>query len=179
MKKLLTLALVLALTLSLAVPAFAAETVTTDGGSSTITVNGTYTPGSTATERVSVDVSWGAMSFTYTGGSEGSWNSTTHEYDGATSGSWTASTGNTITVTNHSNTAIEAELTFVAADGLNITGSFVETSATANDGKLALATAVGTLPANAPSATATFNITGGTISESGAIGTITVKITNK
>ncbi len=179
MKKLLTLVLVFACVMAMAVPAFAAETVTQDNGTASITVNGTYVPGASAAERVSVDVSWGAMSFTYTGGSEGTWNPTTHAFDGATNGKWTASEGNTITVTNHSNTAVEAALSFAAADGSNVTGSFTETSGTANDGVLALATAVGTEVANAPSATATFNITGGEISENGTIGTITVTIKNK
>ena len=178
MKKILTIAIVFAFIFVLSVPAFADETVTTDGGSASITVSGTYIPGSVAEEKVSVDIAWGAMSFTYTGASEGEWNVTTHQFDGATEATWTAE-GNTITLKNHSNTAIEAEMIFTAAEGLNISGSFAESNGTANDGKIDLPTAVGTTPENAPSITVDFNIFGGSISESGDIGTITIEITNK
>lgn len=177
MKKLLTFALVLALTLTLSVSAFAA-TVTTNGGSASIGVNGTYVPGAAAAEVVSVDISWGAMTFTYTGASEGEWNAETHQFENAAPASWKAE-GNDITVKNHSNTEIEAELTFAAAEGLGVVGSFTESNGVANDGKLTLASAVGTTPAEAPSATVSFNVTGGAIDATGKIGTITVKITNK
>lgn len=177
MKKLLTFALALALTFALAVPAFAA-TVAEDGGTASINVNGTYVPGAAAAEVVSVDVSWGAMTFTYTDDSEGEWNATTHEFENIVLASWEA-TGNEITIKNHSNTEIEAELTFAVTEGLSVTGSFTESNGTANDGKLTLASAVGTTPAQAPAATTVFNVTGGSISADGKIGTITVTITNK
>ena len=86
MKKFLSVILALVMALSLSVTAFAA---TNDGSSPTeITVNGTYTPGTAADEKISVDIVWEAMDFTYTGASQGTWNSATHAYEGATEGGW-------------------------------------------------------------------------------------------
>ena len=114
------------------------------------------------------------MNFTYTGASQGTWNSSTHEYTGGTEGGWTADT-KTITVTNHSNVAVNATLAFNAsADG--VTGTFTETSGTENDNVLELATAVGTASTDAPSATANFGIGGAAITENKDLGTITVTI---
>ena len=54
MKKLLAIALTLALALCLAVPAFAAESsINADNGTASVKVNGTYTAGSSAAEVIS------------------------------------------------------------------------------------------------------------------------------
>ena len=181
MKKLLAIALTLALALCLAVPVFAAEPdIGTDNGTASVKVNGTYAAGSSAAEVISVDVSWGSMSFTYHGTVEGTWNDGTHNFDGAKAAYWTCETdANKITVTNHSNTDVEAQLTFVKAENTNIVGSFTETVGTANDGVMEIATAVGTTVANAPSVEALFNIDSGSITADGELGTITLKIVNK
>ena len=131
MKKLLAIALTLALALCLAVPAFAAEPdIGTNNGTASVKVNGTYAAGSAADEVISVDVSWGSMSFTYHDTVEGSWNDETHNFDGAVAAHWTCETdANKITVTNHSNVAIKAELSFAADSAYSgITGSFGKTS---------------------------------------------------
>ena len=178
MKKIIAIALTLALAICLAVPAFA-DTVTTDNGTATKLVSAAYEAGSSATEVISVDVAWGSMTFIYQDAVEGTWNASEHSYSGAREAQWSY-IGNEITVTNHSNTAVEAQLTF--SDWFEfdiIEGSFTETSDTANDGKLLLATAVGTEYASAPSASAHFNVTSGSITEDGALGEITVKIVNK
>ena len=181
MKKLLAIALTLALALCLAVPAFAAEPdIGTNNGTASVKVNGTYAAGSAADEVISVDVSWGSMSFTYHDTVEGSWNDETHNFDGAVAAHWTCETdANKITVTNHSNTAVEAQLTFVKAENTNIEGSFTETVGTANDGVMEIATAVGTAVSAAPAVEAYFNVTAGSISANGELGTITLKIVNK
>ncbi|MBR6680985.1 MAG: hypothetical protein IKL59_06955 [Clostridia bacterium] len=177
MKKILAIALTLALALCLAVPAFADEATLSSNTTLTknITVSGTYDENPTG-EVISVDVSWGTMSFTYTPANDGTWNPATHAYTNVPDPVWTP-TGNTITVTNHSNTAVDAELSFAKAVD-TITGTFTETSGTANNGKLELATAEDTEVNEAPTATATFTVSG-SIAESDDLGTITVTIVNK
>ena len=142
-------------------------------GKYNIEISGTYTPG-TADEIISVDVAWEAMDFTYTGPSQGTWNPVTHTYEGATKGGWSNNTP-AITVTNHSNVAVNATLSFTA----NVTGvvdTFTEVSGTENDNILELATAEGTAVADAPTASAKFGISGAAIDANKALGTITVTI---
>ena len=158
--------------LSLSVTAFAA---TNDGTQDTeITVNGTYTPGTTADEIISADIAWDAMDFTYTGASQGTWNPVTHAYEGAIEGGWSNNTP-AITVTNHSNVAVNATLGFTA-NVTGVVGTFTEASGTENDNILNLATAEGTEVANAPTATANFGISGAAIDADKTLGTITVTI---
>ena len=172
MKKLFATLLAVAMLAYLSVTAFAAEN--TGATPTEITVNGTYTPGAMADEKISVDIAWDAMDFTYTGASQGTWNPVTHTYDGATEGSWSDNTP-AITVTNHSNVAINATLDFTpAVDG--VVGTFTEVSGTENDNILELATAEGTTLENAPTATANFGISGAAIDADKTLGTITVAI---
>ena len=143
-------------------------------GKYNIEISGTYTPGAAADEIISADIAWDAMDFTYTGASQGTWNPATHAYEGATEGSWSDNTPS-ITVTNHSNVAINATLDFTpAVDG--VVGTFTEASGTENDKVLELATAVGTEVENAPTATANFGISGAAIDADKTLGTITVTI---
>lgn len=176
MKKILSLILALALVMSLGIPAFAAgNTATANGaGDQTITVTGTYTAGQTGAAKVSVEIAWDAMTFTYTGAAEGTWNPGTHEYDDSVEAGWSEETA-TITVTNHSNVGVNARLIF-ATELAGIEGTFTETSGTANDSKLELATAVGTEVDDAPTASAEFGISGAAITEDKTLGTITVAI---
>ena len=172
MKKILSIILALAMALSMSVTAFAA---TNDGTSGTdITVNGTYTPGTAADEKISVDIVWEAMNFTYTAPSQGTWNPAAHAYEGATEGGWSDNTPS-ITVKNHSNVAVNATLDF-KADVAGVVGTFTETSGTANDKVLELATAEGTEVSAAPTATANFGISGAAIDADKTLGTITVTV---
>ena len=139
-----------------------------------ITVNGSFVPGTAADEIISVDVAWEAMDFTYTGASQGTWNPVTHTYEGATEGGWSDNTP-AITVTNHSNVAVNATLSFTA-NVTGVVGTFTEVSGTENDNILELATAEGTEVENAPTATANFGISGAAIDANKALGTITVTI---
>ena len=174
MKKFLSVILALVIALSLSVTAFAA---TNDGTQDTeITVNGSFVSGTAGSSVISVDITWDAMDFTYTAPSQGTWNPATHTYDGATEGGWSDNTP-AITVTNHSNVAVNATLGFTA-DVTGVVGTFTEASGTENDGVLELATAEGTAVANAPTATANFGISGAAIDTTQTLGTITVTIKN-
>ena len=172
MKKLFATLLAVAMLASLSVTAFAAEN--TGATPTEITVNGSFVSGTAADEKISVDIVWDAMDFTYTGASQGTWNPATHAYDGATAGGWSDNTPG-ITVKNHSNVAVNATLGF-KADVAGVVGTFTEASGTENDSVLELATAVGTEAANAPTATANFGISGAAIDADKTLGTITVTV---
>ena len=150
------------------------ELRTTDTDVREITITGVYQAGTAADEKISVDIVWDAMDFTYTAPSQGTWNPATHAYDGYAEGSWSDNTP-AITVKNHSNVAVNATLGFTA-DVAGVVGTFTEASGTANDGVLELATAEGTEVENAPTATANFGISGAAIDADKALGTITVAI---
>ena len=166
MKKLLAGVLALALAASMAVPAFAE---TTTGGNSSIQVTGEYRDGAASPETIAADITWEDMTFNYTEG-EKTWNPETHQVDQA-DGTWSGG-AKAITVTNHSNVGIMAKFAF-APNG-DIVGSFTKDS-TPTD-QLTLATAGSTEVAAAPTGTVNFAITGGTITQSGKLGTITVYI---
>ena len=114
-----------------------------------------YRAALTPTTVYSVDVVWGSMAFVYTEGSAGTWNPATHSYDGQTSASWTCTEGaNVITIINHSNTALTANLSYQAQPGYtSVQGSF-------NTASLPLASAVGTSLGNAPTATGALTLQG-------------------
>ena len=173
MKKLFATLLAVAMLASMTVTAFAAET-NTGTQDTEITVNGSFVSGTAGSSVISVDIAWDAMDFTYTGASQGTWNPATHAYEGATEGGWSDNTP-AITVTNHSNVAINATLDFTP-DVTGVIGTFTEASGTANDNVLELATAEGTAVADAPTATANFGISGAAIDADKALGTITVTI---
>ena len=146
-------------------------------GDTNIDINAKYSNLVQKSSNVSVDISWGAMEFTYTVSGTQDWDPEEHKYTDNTTAVWTAS-GNDIVVVNHSNKAIEATLSFESAvNGIN--GAFTESSGTANDGILSLPAAENTEVSSAPSATALFNITSGSITADGKIGTITVSIAGK
>lgn len=150
------------------------EVQQTDTDVREITVTGVYQAGTTADEKISVDIVWEAMNFTYTAPSQGTWNPATHAYEGATEGGWSDNTPS-ITVKNHSNVAVNATLDFTA-DVAGVIGTFTEASGTANDKVLELATAEGTEVSAAPTATANFGISGAAIDADKTLGTITVTV---
>lgn len=165
--------LVLALSLCMGTTAFAAG-ITTEGGSTSTDVKGTYVPGGATATIYSVDVAWGSMEFTYTDAFEGTWNPNTHVYDGAIAAAWScAADANKITVTNHSNTAVTAALDYTPGGSYaGITGSFSKST-------INLATADGVLPANAPSDNSLLTLSGALdngVEASTVIGSVTVEL---
>ena len=172
MKKLYSLFLAILMIATLAIPVFAGETI---DGSATVNVNGIvqYT-GSSETQIVSVDVAWEDMTFTYVEGVHFGWDPENHEYAGAYEGYWENDRAD-ITVTNHSNTEVTATLSY---EGIveTVIGAFTEASGTMDDGILELATAVDTEVEGAPTATATFGVSGSINESADMLGEITVLI---
>ena len=127
MKKFVFILLTLALVLVMSTTAFA-ETIENNPGSQDIDVSAKYVDSVSAPTKYSVDVTWGAMEFTYTVSGTKTWDPETHTYTASTQSAWTAG-GNTITVTNHSNTDITASFAFSALTAYDtVTGSFSSTS---------------------------------------------------
>ncbi len=166
MKKILGLILAIAMMAALSVTAFAAPTPSEFNDSAD--VNGKYVAGAQA-DVYYVDVTWGAMNFTYKADAQ-TWDPEAHTWIDATTGTWTAE-GNTITVANHSSVEVTATFAFTAAEDYDdLTPTF--TGVTDNAADLAAPTT-----ATATTCTATLTLAGtlpaGT---NGVIGTVTVTL---
>lgn len=126
MKKILSLLLTLIMVIGLSVTSYAADGIIS-GGTDSANVTGTYS--SQATVKVySVDIAWEDLDFTYNGAFKGNWNPEKHEYEDGTTAGWAAGNG-TITVTNHSNTAITVTPTYTAQAGYESAGMNFSASA--------------------------------------------------
>lgn len=169
------------------ITASANGTVNQDGGSKEITVTGNYEEGTESATVYKVDLVWNAMEFTYTDASEGTWNPDTHQYDGSTAAVWSwDNDANAITVTNHSNTAIDAAFEYTGEPGFEaVTADFFDATQGGNlltESKIALDSAEpeqGSQTGEAKSGAAYLQITGGALSQgvmSQEIGTVTVTI---
>ncbi len=173
MKQIFTLALTFLLIFSLVtVTAFAEPTINTQNGTATKAVTASYHSGTGGGTVYSVDITWGSMAFTYSEGSSPTWNPATHTYSSGGTGGWSHN-GNKITVTNHSNTKVTANLTYTPEAGYDgISGNFDKT-------EMDLATAVDTPVTSAPTDTAALTLSGtlaSTLTDPTTVGTITVTI---
>lgn len=128
MKKVISTALALAMTLSMSVGAFAADnSATLTGGESSsskdITVKATLQTSPAETEVYSVDVTWTDMTFTYTQPQNKVWNPATHSYTTTDNGAggWDKNEA-TVTVTNHSNKEVNVNVSYSAVDSCGVTG---------------------------------------------------------
>lgn len=107
MKKFITLAMTFIMIIVMATSSFAATVGAVDG-SATETVDVIINKDDVQTVY-SVDIDWGSLDFTYNFG-EGEWNPTDHTVTGGTPG-WNKTSAE-ITVTNHSNAAVNIEAVF-------------------------------------------------------------------
>lgn len=106
MRKIMSLALALALIMSLSITAYADETGV-EAGSYNTDVTGTYVEGTTSSGTVfSVDIAWSGMNFTYNAEKAPVWNTENHTYSESIPAYWEGE--GTIKVTNHSNAKISA-----------------------------------------------------------------------
>ena len=99
------------------VASVAAETINENQGTASQAVRGTYVEG-TAVTVYRVDIVWDSLDFTYKAGESRIWDPDTHTYTTDSSTGWFNANGDqssTITVTNHSNTAIDATVGFKRA----------------------------------------------------------------
>lgn len=173
MKKLLTAVLALMLVFSVCVPAFAADNSAQINGynSSDISAEGVIVPAGEPNIKISADITWDELLFVYKDGGK-KWNPETHQEENL-AGGW-ETTQKKITVTNHSNTDIVADISFESAiDGL--VGAFE------GDTSMKLASAVGTARDEAPNGTVLFGVSGTRVANRTAvtIGTLTVKLSTQ
>ena len=143
------------------------------GGTATKAVKASYRSGAGGSTVYSVDITWGSMEFTYSEGPSPTWDPETHTSGQGGTGGWSNS-GNTVTVTNHSNTEVTATLAYASTEEFKgISGSF------GNKSTMNLATAERTTVTEAPTDTAELSLTGtlnSTVTVPTTIGTITVTI---
>lgn len=188
-KKKAGMMLAAALSLSGAVTVFGSDgTVVENGGQASCDVTGSYVNGQDGGTVYRVDITWGAMEFTYTDVSK-DWDPDTHQYNSVVPAawSWTEDT-NKITVTNHSNTAVDASFAYQNNPGYNIETAFCDASISGSpltDSKLEIASAEpedGNVQGSAKSGDAYLQITVGSITEEDSgqtLGTVTVTISDQ
>lgn len=157
-----------------------AGTITSDGGTESHAVYGTYKPVSEAGTVYSVDVLWGSMEFTYTDGAAvKTWDPATHQYTVSTGeGSWSNADGaNKVTITNRSNKALTATVAAATTDGYkDITATVDKSSLSLSDASINATTEVA---GTASTAFAMISLSGALTDENAnktIIGSVTVTI---
>ena len=118
MKKTISVLLTLVLMLSLSVTAFAAS-ATTAPATDSADINATYVAGAAGGVVFSVDIEWSAMNFTYQAAGQPVWDPETHSYSEAIPEKWEGS--GTVTITNHSNTALDVTPSYTMDSGYEAT----------------------------------------------------------
>jgi len=154
--------------------------ITDVNGSDSRNVYVTYQEGASSPTIYSVDIVCQSMEFTYTAASEGTWDPETHDYTNKQNASWSFE-NNKITVTNHSNTAINATFSYAPAANFDtVSGAFVDVDNKAlTDATLTLNSAVDSTLDEAPFGTAYLSLTGelsSSLATKTVCGTVTVTI---
>ena len=162
----LALVLVVAMCASFAVSAEKITSVASGSNTATSDVTLTYKAATESQAVYSVDVAWTDLAFNYDAGTK-TWNPTTHADD--VSGAGWKDTAGELTVTNHSNNAVDVAVAFTTASNGNATVAI-------SDASFELATAVDTAFAEAPAKTVTLTASGVPTS-SAKLGTIKVTVT--
>lgn len=192
MRKIFAWLLLLAMMAALPLHAFAQESTVTGNtsgtGSGGIDINASIVGADNnpiPTSKISIELSWEEMKFTYTEGDRGVWNAATHRYDGVQDGTWSDNKPK-IELKNHSNTTIDASFSFSSSAGfggkfynasVNQQGQTVYTAITGTP-TLSLDTADGYAVATPPTAALHFGLdtAGVSLSESKSLGTVTVAV---
>ncbi len=168
MKKILSILLTLTLVIGCSTTVFA-ET-STEAGSQSQDVYGTFVAGTKTSTIFTVDIEWSAMDFTYYEANEPVWDPETHTYSNVEEYGEHWEGEGTITVTNHSNTAIKAVSKYTGLEGYKTAGLefnnkevYLESAEIGNEAKeeVITVTPYGTLPV---------------LNEKTKIGTITVEL---
>lgn len=156
-RKIAVFALAGVMAVGMSIPAMAAEF--------NATVKGSYSGEAGADTVIAYSYSdIKEFNFTYSAGNKGTWNSETHEYEGGSgTGKWTADGNTTVTITNHSNTAIDVKPVYTPESGYE--DIKLGTNLGGTQGVLTIATAEGTPVAEAPKGSFTVGMT----ADSGAL----------
>ena len=174
MKKTIAAALALTMTLGMSTTALAAGNVDGAGVGSQdpIDVTAKYNDGVTTPDVYSVDLKWDDMTFTYNESGTRTWNPDTHTYTDSTTSGWDKTTA-TIQMTNHSNVAVDVDLTYTPVEATGVNASMSKDS-------FKLAAGVENRPNEAATDSSILTITGtpnnSVTAEGVTIGTITVTI---
>lgn len=143
-----------------------------ENGNRDINVEAKYVDGIRTPDVYSIDVTWGAMQFTYTNSGVREWDPSNHQYADTLTPGWTAN-GNSVTVTNHSNVAVDVTFSYKKATGFDgISGEFSVTSKNLKAGE------VGNV-AGADSVTTELALSGAlasTVTDFTKIGSVTVSL---
>ncbi|MBR4879014.1 MAG: hypothetical protein IKU13_04215, partial [Clostridia bacterium] len=118
-------------------------------------VTASYNEGINSGTIYSIDITWGSLEYTYNAASTGTWDPETHTYKNVAEANWTCENGaDTITVTNHSNAAVNVNVTYTTND------NYTSVIGTLDKSSFELATAEGTSFSAAPSNTAKLELSG-------------------
>ena len=184
MKKLVALVLAIALLAICSVSAFATNVTPTGDGAKDVQANVVDKNGEDIddddddiTKVYHVVISWESLEFTFKAeqtANELVWDSTNHKYSNLT-GEWQNNTGRKLTLTNHSNATVGYAANFENGTKTGAAKLGVTSALTGTDGTLA--TAVGTLPEEAPNYVYTVAVSGTPyVLETFTVDTITVTL---
>lgn len=179
--------------LTLSIPAFATELDSSpaydnDEGDYGIGINGKYNAAEEPEIKVSVDIIWEKMEFTYTGGEKSGWDAEHHTYSAEGEGSWSENKP-ALTVKNHSEAGITATFEFNPSDGVETVGTFYAKddadyiALDADEQAISLVSAIGTVRSEdeatdeTPAGVIYFGVSGASVSEDTRLGSIVVTLT--